>query len=120
MDIESGKNDKKTEECRTNLMSIIPYSAATVKSYIEYRLQPIEYYAHKLSEEQTLVTFTRLEHEFGEDEGFRRWYEVVSTVTVENLVSLYNQTYSEAYTFEELYATILNKIADSKVSSKLK
>lgn len=111
IDAEGDKTDRKTEDCRINLKSMIPYSETTVQGYVEYRLQPIEYYAHKLSEEQTISTFMRLEREFGEDKGFRKWHETISIATVENLVRLYNQEYGTMYTFDELYACILDKIA---------
>lgn len=120
IDAESDKIDKKTEECRINLKSIIPYSAATVQEYIDYRLQPIEYYAHKLSEEQTISTFIRLEREFGVDKGFKKWYEIISVGSVENLVQVYNQEYCTAYTFDELYASVFNKIAIHEENPSLK
>lgn len=118
IDVESDKIDKKTENFRINLKSRIPYGT-TVQEYIDYRLQPIEYYAHKLSEEQTISTFLRLEREFGEDKGFRAWYKVISYASVENLVQLYNREYGTTYTFDELYTHILNKIAIHEKGPKL-
>ncbi len=119
IDAESDKDDKKTEECRVNLKSLIPYSDSSMQGYVEYRLQPTEYYAHKLSEEQTLSTFIRLEREFGEDKGFKEWYELISSVSVEDLVELYNQEYGTTYTFDELYTYILNKIVTHEKGPKL-
>lgn len=91
LDADSDKIDKKSEECRVNLKSIIPYSGSTIQAYVEYRVQPIEYYAHKLSEEHTIATFARLEREFGKDIGFREWYDIISSASLQNLTKLYNQ-----------------------------
>ena len=120
LDADSDKIDKKSEECRVNLESIIPYSESTLKEYVEYRVQPIEYYAHKLSEEHTIATFSRLEREFGEDIGFREWYDIISLVSLQNLAQLYNQEYGTTYTFEELYASVLDKVNINKKNQKLK
>ncbi len=120
LDADSDKIDKKSEECRVNLKSIIPYSDATLQKYVEYRLQPIEYYAHKLSEEQTIATFARLEREFGEDIGFRKWYEIISSVSLQDLVQLYNREYGTIYTFEELYASVFDKVNINKKNRILK
>ena len=120
LDADSDKADKKSEECRVNLKSIIPYSESTLQGYVEYRVQPIEYYAHKLSEEHTIVTFSRLEREFGEDIGFKEWYDVISSVSLQNLVLLYNQEYGTTYTFEELYASVLDKVSVNKKNQMLK
>lgn len=120
LDADSDKIDKKSKECRVNLKSIIPYSGSTLQEYIEYRVQPIEYYAHKLSEEHTIATFSRLEREFGEDMGFRGWYDIISSVSLQNLVQLYNQEYGTTYTFEELYASVLDKVNINKKNQILK
>ena len=119
IDAESEKSDKKTEECRINLKFIFPYSGASVQDYIDYRLQPIEYYAHKLSEEQTISTFKRLEKKFGEDKGYREWYDVVSLGSVESLIQIYNSEYFTTCNFDELYASIINKIVDYVKKSTL-
>lgn len=119
IDAKNDKADKKTDECRANLKHLIPYSDSTVQGYVEYRLQPTEYYAHKLSEEQTVATFIRLEREFGEDKGFKEWYELISAVTVEGLVQIYNQEYGTEYTFDELYANVFNKITVHEKGPKL-
>lgn len=118
VDVDSDKNDKKTEECRTNMKFVIPHSSTNVQGYIEYRLQPLEYYAHKISEEQTVATFTRLEREFGEDEGFQEWSKEVLSISVDDLVRIYNQEYYTTYTFDELYASILDKIKEKSPKTK--
>ena len=120
LDADSDKIDKKSEECRVNLESIIPYSGSTVQEYVEYRVQPIEYYAHKLSEEHTIATFARLEREFGKDIGFREWYDIISSVSLQNLTKLYNQEYGTTYTFEELYSSVLDKINNNNKESNVK
>ena len=120
LDADSDKTDKKSEGCRVNLKSIIPYSGSTLQGYVEYHVQPIEYYAHKLSEEHTIATFSRLEREFGEDIGFKEWYDVISSVSLQNLVLLYNQEYGTTYTFEELYASVLDKVSVNKKNQMLK
>lgn len=120
LDADSDKIDKKSEECRVNLESIIPYSESTLQEYVEYRVQPIEYYAHKLSEEHTIATFARLEREFGKDIGFREWYDIISSVSLQNLTKLYNQEYGTTYTFEELYSSVLDKINNNNKESNVK
>lgn len=120
LDADSDKIDKKSEECKVNLESIIPYSESTLQEYVEYRVQPIEYYAHKLSEEHTIATFARLEREFGKDIGFREWYDIISSVSLQNLTKLYNQEYGTTYTFEELYSSVLDKINNNNKESNVK
>lgn len=105
----SNKKDSKTEEIRTNLNAIIPYSNATATKYIEYRFQPIEYYAHKISEEKTQKTFKRLVSDLGPDEGFEKWKNE-EVVPLDLLVQLYNEENGTNLSFEELYQKILQKI----------
>lgn len=103
----SAKKDIKTEEIRANLNSLIPYSRETATKYIEYRLQPIEYYAHKISEEKTQEVFERLISEFGPDEGFEKWLQE-EVVPLDLLVQLYNEENNTSFSFEELYQKIFS------------
>lgn len=103
----STKKDSKTEEIRVNLNSLIPYSDENATKYIEYRLQPIEYYAHKISEEKTKEVFERLVNEFGPDEGFEKWKKE-EVIPLDLLVQLYNEENSTSFSFEELYQKIFS------------
>lgn len=110
-DAESSKSDEKTIEIRKNIDKFIPYSDRNVTEYVEYRFQPMEYYAHKVSEEETVAVFKRLLQEFGDDDGFNSWFDAVSAASIDDLVDLYNQENFASYTFDEIYQKILDKIS---------
>ena len=101
----------KTEEMRINLNSLIPYSGKTATKYIEYRLQPTEYYAHKISEEKTKEVFERLITEFGPDEGYEKW-DQEEVVPLDLLVQLYNEENNTNFSFEELYQKIFSSLTE--------
>lgn len=115
VDSQSDIRNKEIDECRINFANMLPYSDKYISEYIDYRLQPIEYYAHKFSEEKTIETFQRLEKEFGSDIGYRSWYANISLATVDSLISLYNQEYATNYTFEDIYENILTKISQINI-----
>lgn len=114
----SNQHDSKTEEIRSNIANFIPYRDASISDYVDYRFQPIEYYAHKISEENTKATFERLEAEFGIDNGFVDWYKFASAASVDNLVKLYNEENSTNLSFDEIYKGILEKITKRENKSK--
>ena len=107
----STKKDSKTEEMRINLNSLIPYSGKTATKYIEYRLQPTEYYAHKISEEKTKEVYERLITEFGPDEGYEKW-DQEEVVPLDLLVQLYNEENNTNFSFEELYQKIFSSLTE--------
>lgn len=116
IDTKSDEKSKILDEFRSNFANFLPYGKS-ISEYVEYRLQPIEYYAHKISEEKTIETFDRLQNKFGkEDMGFKSWYEIVTKASVDRLVSLYNKEYSTSYTYDEIYANILKKISSEHKS----
>lgn len=59
---------------------------------------------------KTVETFDRLQKKFGkENVRFKSWYGIVTKVSVDRLVSLYNKEYSTSYTYDEIYANVLKK-----------
>lgn len=111
-DIDSEKNDETTEIFRKNIANMLPYDDKTVSGYVEYRFQPIEYYAHKISEEGTIKAFKRLEQDFGKDQGFETWFDAISSASIDNLVELYNEEYACNFSFDEIYQNIVKKISE--------
>ena len=111
-DIDSEKNDETTEIFRKNIANMLPYDDKTVSGYVEYRFQPIEYYAHKISEEGTIKAFKRLEQDFGKDQGFETWFDAISSASIDNLVELYNEEYACNFSFDEIYQNVVKKISE--------